>query len=204
MNIDGVLIAGGGASRMGGSEKPLELLCGSPLIEHLIDIVRPQVATLALNVKEEAATLYGGTATSGLPLIFDRFGGDAGPLGGVLAGLEWAAARGSAWLATFPADTPFLPRDLVARLAAEAHRGTPVVAVTDRKVQGLCALWPVSCQTVLAEGIEAGRYRSLWWTLDDLGAVRCPFDDTLAFFNVNTKDDLATAEVMARNRDGRA
>lgn len=204
MNIDGVLIAGGEATRMGGSEKPLELLCGRPLIEHLINIVRPQVAALALNVKEDAAALYDGTTASDLPLIFDRFGGDAGPLGGVLAGLEWAAARGSAWLATFPADTPFLPRDLVARLAAEAQQGAPAVAVTDQKVQGLCALWPVSCQGILAEGIEAGRYRSLWWTLDDLGAVRCPFDDAVAFFNVNTKEDLAMAEAMARNTDGRA
>ncbi|MBO6632977.1 NTP transferase domain-containing protein [Parvibaculum sp.] len=199
MKIEGIIVAGGEATRMKGLEKPLMLLRAHPLVGHVVERVLPQVSALALNVKEETAPLYAEcAATAELPLVFDGFHGQAGPLGGVLAALEWAAARGSAWLATFPADTPFLPSDLVARLADDAREDAPAVAVTETKVQGLCALWPVACRERLAEGIATGRYRSLWWTLDDLGAVRCRFDDETAFFNVNTEDDMKEAEAIAR------
>ena len=194
----GVIVAGGNALRMGGLEKPLVLLRGRPLIDHVIERVRPQVETIALNAKDEASTLYRDTAARDFPVLADRFGGEAGPVGGVLAGLDWAASCGAEWLATFPADTPFLPLDLVERLVAQAGSGAPVVAVTSEKVQGLCAIWPVSCRVVLEDGVRASRYRSLWWTLDDLGAERCPFEDSSAFFNVNTEEDLANAERLAK------
>ena len=194
----GVIVAGGNALRMGRLEKPLVLLRGRPLIDHVIERVRPQVETIALNAKDEASTLYRDTAARDFPVLADRFGGEAGPVGGVLAGLDWAASCGAEWLATFPADTPFLPLDLVERLVAQAGSGAPVVAVTLEKVQGLCAIWPVSCRLALEDGIRAGRYRSLWWTLDDLGAERCPFEESGAFFNVNTEEDLADAERLAK------
>ncbi|MBX3446692.1 MAG: molybdenum cofactor guanylyltransferase [Parvibaculaceae bacterium] len=196
MKVDGVVVAGGGASRMGGLEKPLVHLRGQPLVDHVVAIARPQVASLALNAKPEAASLYRDTSARDLPVLVETFGGEAGPLGGVLAGLEWAAANGASWLATFPADTPFLPHDLVARLLAAAAAEMPAVAVTGDRVQALCALWPVSARTRLAEGVAAGRYRSLWWTLEEFGASHCPFDDEAAFFNVNTKEDLASAGRM--------
>lgn len=194
----GVIVAGGNALRMGRLEKPLVLLRGRPLIDHVIERVGPQVETIALNAKDEASALYRATAARDFPVLADRFGGEAGPAGGVLAGLDWAASCGAGWLATFPADTPFLPLDLVERLVAQSGSGVPVVAVTPEKVQGLCAIWPVSCRTALEDGIEAGRYRSLWWTLGDLGAKLCRFEDSDAFFNVNTEEDLAAAERMAK------
>lgn len=200
MKVDGVVVAGGGASRMGGLEKPLMLLGGQPLIDHVAGIVRPQVASLALNAKPAAGPLYRDTSLRDLPLLADSFGGEAGPLGGVLAGLEWAAANGTPWLATCPADTPFLPRDLVARLSAVAAEGVPAVAVAGGHVQALCALWPAGAHARLAEGIAAGRYRSLWWTLEEFGAAHCHFEDEAAFFNVNTEEDLALAARMAAQK----
>ncbi len=192
MKIEGVIIAGGEAARMKKQEKPLMLLRGQPQLARLDEaLARKQLRAAprrqeALRRLEEERLASAGL---GLP---------EGLLGGVLAALDGAAARGATWLATFPADTPFLPHDLVARLAEAAHEGAPSVAVTEAKVQGLCALWPVGCRARLAEGMEAGRYRSLWWTLDDLSAVRCRFDDETAFFNVNTEDDLEEAEAIAR------
>lgn len=202
MLLHGVIVAGGSALRMSGLEKPLVLLHGRPLVDHVIERIHPQVKALALNVKEEAASLYRDTAAREFPLLADRFGGKAGPVGGVSAGLDWAAACGADWLVTVPADTPFLPRNLVERLVAQAGAGAPVVAVTKEKVQGLCALWPVSCRAALRDGIDAGRYRSLWWTLGDLGTGHCRFEDADAFFNVNTGDDLAEAERMANTAEG--
>lgn len=202
MMLAGVIIAGGNASRMDNAEKPLALLRGRPLVDYVVERTRPQVNALALNVKEEVGALYRETAARGLPLLVDRFGGEVGPLGGVLAGLEWATACGHDWLATFPADTPFLPHDLVAKLATRAHAGVPAVATTENRVQGVCALWPVGCLAALEDGIETGRYRSLWWTLGELGAERCHFEESGAFFNVNTKDELAEAEMIVREAEG--
>lgn len=182
---------------MGGLEKPLVLLRRRPLVDHVIERIRPQVETIALNAKDEVGALYRDTAARDFPVLVDRFGGEAGPAGGVLAGLDWAASCGADWLATFPSDTPFLPLNLVERLVAQAGSGVPVVAVTPEKVQGLCAIWPVSCRVVLEDGIRTSRYRSLWWTLGDLDAERCRFEDSDAFFNVNTEEDLAAAERMA-------
>ena len=200
MLLYGVVIAGGNAVRMGGLEKPLVHLRGRPLVDHVITRIRPQVARLALNVKDESAVLYRDTSAQDIPLLADSFGGAAGPLGGVLASLEWAASNGSAWLATFPADTPFLPRDLVARLGASTVGQAPAIAVAGGRLQALCALWPVDCRTALAEGVASGKFRSLWWTLEEFGAVRCQFDDEADFFNVNTDEDLGIAERMAAAR----
>lgn len=196
-----VIIAGGGAERMGGVEKPLKPLHGLPLVQRIMDRLRPQVASLSLNVKQSTVSLYAHYEGGGVPLLLDPFGGEAGPLGGVVAGLDWISGSGGKWLVTAPADTPFLPLDFVARLIAASRPGVPCVAVAGGRMQGLCALWPVQCLARLAEGVGSGRYRSLWWTLDDLGAVRCSFDDETAFLNVNTEDDMKEAEAMARRME---
>lgn len=194
----GVVVAGGSAERMGGGEKPLLPLGGRPLVDHVVERVRPQLCELALNVRDEQSDRYVDIGGGGLPFLFDACGGQAGPLGGVLAGLDWAAAKAaSAWLASFPSDTPFLPYDLVSRLMSVADDDVPVVATVGGRIQALCAVWPVSCRDRLRGGVEAGRYKSLWWTLSDLGAQECAFDDEEAFFNVNTVQDLARAEQLA-------
>lgn len=194
----GVVVAGGSAERMGGGEKPLLPLGGRPLIEHAVERVRPQLSELVLNVRDEQSDRYADIGGGSLPFLFDAFGGQAGPLGGVLAGLDWAATKAaSAWLASFPSDTPFLPYDLVSRLMSVADDDVPVVATAGGRIQALCAVWPVSCRDRLRSGVEAGRYKSLWWTLSDLGAQECAFDDEEAFFNVNTVQDLARAEQLA-------
>lgn len=198
----GVIVAGGSAERMGGADKPLLSLNDRPLVEHVVERVRPQLSGLALNVRPERSDRYTDVGGGDLPLLFDSFDGRSGPLGGVLAGLRWAATEGtSEWLASFPSDTPFLPRDLVSRLMRKADNSIPVVAKTGGRIQALCALWPVSCRDRLREGVEAGRYKSLWWTLAELGARECVFDEEEAFFNVNTVEDLTRAEKLAKPRN---
>ncbi len=115
---------------------------------------------------------------------------------GVIAGLEWARGTAS-WLATFPCDTPFLPRDLVAQLMREAG-DAPVAARHGGRLHGVCAVWPVSCLERLRAGVERGRLRSLHGALDRLGGTACDVaGGPDAFFNINTPDDLARAEALA-------
>jgi len=104
-----------------------------------------------------------------------------------------------AWLATAPADTPFLPEDLVAQLRAAARKGTPVYAADSERAHYLCALWPVTALAPLREGFESGALQSLNRALETLGAVECRVSaPPLAFFNVNTAEDLSRAEQHRR------
>jgi len=112
--VAGVLLAGGKSQRMGGGDKCLRPLGGRPLLAHVIERVRPQLRDLVLNANGDPARF----ASFGLPVAPDTIPDFAGPLAGVLAGMDWAAANAPdcPWIVTIPADSPFLPGDLVARL----------------------------------------------------------------------------------------
>ena len=116
-NVTGVLLAGGRAKRMGGGDKGLRALGGRTIMDYIVERVRPQVAVLLINANGDPGRFSG----YGLPVIADvisdESGGFAGPLAGVLTGMEWAAANQPQcpWVATFACDAPFAPSDLVAR-----------------------------------------------------------------------------------------
>ena len=94
----GLVLAGGLARRMGGGDKPLKLLGGRPLLDHVLARITPQVAAVALNANGDPARFAG----YGLPVIADPLPDHPGPLAGILAGLEWAAAHRPdlAWVAS--------------------------------------------------------------------------------------------------------
>ncbi len=192
------LILAGGLSRRMGRDKPSADLAGKPMIARVAERLRPQVGAMAINAPE------GFAAGIDLPLVPDTMAGHPGPLAGVLAGLRHAAAMtpGTPHLLTVPADTPFLPLDLVTRL--ESAAGAPdqiVLAASAGQVHPVVALWPLS----LADDLEA-------WLADpgnrrlqafiarhpsiavDFPALATSVGNLDPFFNVNTPDDLATAE----------
>src|SRR5215470_6627588 len=111
--VIGLLLAGGQSRRMGGGDKCLRLLGGETILARAVARVGPQVRQLILNANGDPARF----APYGLPVVADSVEGFAGPLAGVLAGLDWAAANapGCPWVASVPTDAPFLPADLVAR-----------------------------------------------------------------------------------------
>ena len=193
--IPGVILAGGQARRMGGGDKPLQMLGGRPLLAHVIDRLAPQVAALAVNANGNPARF----AAFGLPVIADSVADSPGPLAGILAAMDWAR-----WLdpslpavVTVPGDAPFLPRDLVARLAAARGTGADRIAcaVSGGRVHPVAGLWPVGLRDDLRRALEdeglrkvtdfTMRYRP---ALAEFDAV--PVDP---FLNVNTPADLAEA-----------
>ncbi len=192
--IAGVILAGGAGTRIGG-DKALAPFRGASLLDAVVARVRRQVDQLALSIPASGADAY--RACFEGPLLFDTLA-DAGPLAGIVAGLEWA--RGSAqWLATFPCDTPFLPTDLVAQLMRGAA-DAPVAARNRERLHGVCAVWPVQCLARLRSGVEQGQLRSLRDALKYLGGTIQDFDgEPDAFFNVNTPEDLVRAETMAKD-----
>lgn len=197
MEIVGVIVAGGQGQRLGG-DKPLHAFGQATLLDTVIDRVKPQVDALAINVPRDAVSRYRAHLGDDFTLLNDYEPGDIGPLAGILSGLQWAEQQGAAWLATFPADTPFLPRDLVSRLLASSPGPVPIAAHDGTRLHGLCAIWPVGARAVLLDSVRNHNVRSLYQAVTHLGGGECLFaDGPDAFFNVNTAEDLANAERLA-------
>ncbi|WP_439526755.1 molybdenum cofactor guanylyltransferase MobA [Roseovarius mucosus] len=200
----GVILAGGQATRMGGGDKGLLALDERPILAHVIDRLGPQVGAMALNANGEPARF----AAFGLPVLPDSIPGFAGPLVGVLAGLDWAAGQGADSIVTVAADTPFFPTDLVAHLTGVAEGMTHplVLAATPRgdtetksmSGSGLIrhptfGLWPTALRHDLRAALLDGLRKVVLWT-DKHDGREAVFDDALdPFFNVNTPEDLDAA-----------
>ena len=186
--ITGLVLAGGLGRRMGGVDKGLSLLDGEPLVEHIIRRLAPQVGQLIINANQNH-DIYAGF---GYPVVGDRIEGHAGPLAGLEAGL---AACTTPYLLTVPCDSPFLPADLVERLATALHAADAQLAVAktfDQPHPVFCL-----CRRDLAEHLGdflagGGRKIDRWY--GSLKVVEVAFDDEeAAFRNINTRDELAAA-----------
>ncbi len=186
---------------MGGGDKCLRPLGGKPILAHIVERVRPQVRALVLNANGDPARF----AEFGLPVVADSVPGFAGPLAGVLTGLDWAAvhAPGCALVASVPTDAPFLPIDLVSRLAAarEAEGADIACAASAGRAHPVVALWPVALREELRRAMleEDIRKVDVWTARYRVATVEFaarPFDP---FFNANRPDDLAEAERLLRN-----
>ena len=197
--VVGVILAGGRATRMGGGDKGLLDLSGRPVLAHVIDRLAPQVGALALNANGDPARFAG----FGLPVLADSLPDWPGPLAGVLAGLDWAAARGARAVVSAAADTPFSPADLVAGLRAAAGPSGLALAAS-RDAEGTLwrhptfGLWPVALREDLRAALTGGLRKVVAWT-DRHGAGTAEFatTDRDPFFNINTPDDLARARTLA-------
>ncbi len=197
-DITGLVLAGGRALRMGGAAKGLAVLRGETLISHVIARLRPQVAGVMLNAnRPEYAAL-------GLPLIADVVPDYAGPLAGLHAGL---LACPTPWLVTVPCDAPFVPLDLVARLASaqaasrQGQRGACsalpsgrlrglFVAASPRGIEPGFMLCHVGLADALGDWLRAGGRKVQDW-LGSAAAIHVAFDDAEAFANINTPEELA-------------
>jgi molybdopterin-guanine dinucleotide biosynthesis protein A len=202
----GVLLAGGQSRRMfaeatGQGDKGLLDLGGRPMISHVIERLAPQVASLVVNANGDPARFE----LFGLPVVADTLGGYVGPLAGVLAGLRWAVANrpGARYVVTVSTDAPFLPRDLVRRLAG-ALDGAPhgeriALARSGGHLHPVIGLWPVALADDLETALRDGVRKVLAWT-DRHGTLGVDFADEIVsghavdpFFNANTPAELEEA-----------
>ncbi|MDZ7712777.1 MAG: molybdenum cofactor guanylyltransferase MobA [Rhodovibrio sp.] len=204
--VCGVLLAGGQSRRMGGGDKTLRRLGDRTILQHVIDRAAPQVERLVLNANGDPSRFAAACVDGGrLPVAPDVVEGFAGPLAGVLTGMEWAAQHAPevTWVASFACDAPFLPTDLVSRLRqrAEAEGADLACAASDGRSHPVFGLWRVDLrhdlrQAMVAEGI---RKVDVWTARHRLVTVDFPLEDRAGgprdpFFNTNHPDDLAEAE----------
>jgi molybdopterin-guanine dinucleotide biosynthesis protein A len=198
VTIAGVLLAGGQSRRMGGGDKALRLLGGETILARVIARLRPQVARLVLNANGDPARFAG----FGLPVVADSVEGFAGPLAGILAGLDWAAANapGCELVLSAATDAPFLPADLAARLAAGmAAAGADLACAASRgQPHPVIGLWPVRLREELRHALVAEGVRKVdvWTARYRLATVDFPAGEVDPFFNANRPEDLAAAEAL--------
>jgi molybdopterin-guanine dinucleotide biosynthesis protein A len=191
-DVTGIVLAGGMGRRMGGVDKGLVVLDGRPMVAHVLDRLRPQVGTVLVNANQNPDRY----ASFGFPVVPDDVGGFAGPLAGLHAGMTRAT---TACVVTCPCDSPFLPFDLVARLADGLERDDAQLAVarTFDQPHPVFALARRDVLPHLTQFLAAGgRKIDLWYAT--LRVVEVSFDDEAdAFRNINTTDELAAATTPA-------
>jgi molybdopterin-guanine dinucleotide biosynthesis protein A len=186
MTVSGIVLAGGQGRRMGGVDKGLQLLRGKPMIEHVLERLRPQVGEIVINANQNLDRYR----HFGHRVVSDAIGGFAGPLAGLHAGLK---AIDTALAVTVPCDSPFLPADLVARLQSRLGASDLAVAKTGDQAHPVFALVRQSVagnlEAFLASG---GRKIDAWYAA--LKVVEVSFDDEAdAFRNINTREELDRA-----------
>ena len=199
--VAGVILAGGLARRMGGGDKGLMPFAGATLLDHVIARAASQVEALCLNANGDPARF----APWGLPVVPDDVPGAPGPLAGILAALDWAADTqpSAALVASFPCDAPFVPRDLVARLAAARRQAGAAIAVaaSGGRIHPVVALWPVALRQDLRHALVQQDVRRVEAWIGRHPSVTVDFacDPADPFQNSNTPDDLGEAErLLAR------
>jgi molybdopterin-guanine dinucleotide biosynthesis protein A len=197
----GVLLAGGLARRMGGGDKPLLTVGGQTILERAIAALRPQCDAVILNANGDPARF----AATGLPVIPDDVPGFPGPLAGILAALDWTAIHrpDAEWVVSAAADSPFLPKDFVARLhRAREESGMPLAqAQTGDQTYPVNALWKVSLRGDLRRALVEEDMRKIdrWTARHGVVSVIWPAEPVDPFFNANTPEELAEAERLLKS-----
>jgi molybdopterin-guanine dinucleotide biosynthesis protein A len=200
----GLVLAGGLARRMGGGDKALIEIGGRTILERVLETIAPQCDGIILNANGDPARF----ARFGLPIVPDDIPDFAGPLAGILAGLDWAAIHRPeiAWMVSVPGDCPFLPTDLVARLhAARDAADTPLACAKSGDWRHpVAGLWPVALRADLRRALvdEDLHKIEVWTARHGIALAEWPDRPVDPFFNVNTPDDRERAHDIALQKGG--
>jgi len=184
---------------MGGGDKPMREIAGRTILERVIACLAPQCDGLILNANGDPARF----AAFGLPVIADTVQDFPGPLAGILAALDWAAANrpNVEYMLSAAADCPFLPRDLVSRLHQSLTKENAQLAVAASGDQShpVIGLWSVALRAELRHALVVEDVRKIdrWTARYRLATVTWPTEPLDPFFNANTMDDIAEAERLA-------
>jgi len=190
-NVTGLVLAGGQGRRMGGADKGLVPLAGRPMVEHVIEALRPQVGQILLSANRNHE-LY---ARYGYRVIADDLGDHQGPLAGVATALRQCSSE---FMVVVPCDAPLLPPDLVARLVAacDARDADAAVVSDGERLQPVFLLLRSRVAPALEAYLADGGRRVDGW-LGQIRTAEADFSDAPgAFVNVNDPDERQAVEAQ--------
>jgi molybdopterin-guanine dinucleotide biosynthesis protein A len=196
----GLILAGGLARRMGGGDKGLIKIDTETILDRALSRMKPQCSEMIINANGDPSRF----AFTGLPVVPDDIPDFAGPLAGVLAGLDWAAknAPGTEYVMSAPGDCPFLPRELVQRLQeARLKQNKPLACAKSGDWRHpVVGLWPVALRGDLRHALmEENLHKiEIWTARHGVAIAEWPDQPIDPFFNVNTPEDAARANEIAR------
>lgn len=184
-----VVLAGGQARRMGGQDKGLIELAGSPMIQHILDAIAPQVGKVIINANRNQE-IYG---HYGYPVIADELGGFCGPLAGMASSMR---AVDTPFIVTVPCDSPFVPKDLVERLYLRMiHKDADIsVAHNGERIQPVFVLLKTTLLNSLLDFLQKGERKIDKWFDNHKLAIADFSDKPETFININTRDELIRIE----------
>jgi molybdopterin-guanine dinucleotide biosynthesis protein A len=195
----GLVLAGGLARRMGGGDKARIKIGSASILRRVLACLSPQCSRVIINANGDATRF----ADTGLPVVADSVPDFAGPLAGILAGLDWAAQNtpNLEWLVSVPGDCPFLPKDLVTRLheARDTANVRLACARSGEWRHPVVGLWPIKLREDLRHALvdENLHKIELWTARHGIAIAAWPTTPIDPFFNVNTPKDVAQAEAIA-------
>lgn len=190
MQITGLILAGGRSSRMAGHDKGLLELLDRPMIDHVIQRLKPQVSQILISANRHIDQYQ----QYGYKVLLDDYDDFRGPLAGMSRGLS---NSDSEYLLTVPCDGPLLPVDLANRMLACAQKNKvqAVLAFDGQYRQPTYNLIHQDLLPALIQSLENNEHKLGKWLMDH-GAFSLDFSDQQsAFINVNTPGDL---EQLAR------
>lgn len=196
----GLVLAGGQATRMGGGDKGMRQIGGETILSRALSRIAPHCQSIALNANGDPSRF----AAFGLPVVADSIADFAGPLAGILAGMDWVAANRPDvdWMASVPGDCPFLPRDLIPRLhTVRIAEGKPLACAKSGDWRHpVVAIWPVELREELRRALtdEGLRKIEVWTERYGVAIAEWPDEPIDFFFNVNRPEDLRKAEELTR------
>jgi molybdopterin-guanine dinucleotide biosynthesis protein A len=195
MRPPAVILAGGRSSRMGGGDKCLLPVNGKTLIAHVLSAVMPQTSDLLINTNSDP----GPYLKYGLPVLPDVIAGFQGPLAGLLTGMLWSRRRHprQAYILSAAGDVPFLPDDLVARLARRLtdQRCDIAIARCPQGTHPTIGLWPVDLAERLEHDLMETNTRAMREWSGQFRVAEATFASA-ALANINTPAELAACREM--------
>jgi len=198
----GLVLAGGLARRMGGGDKARLEIGGVTILDRVLATLSAQCTGIIINANGDPARF----ADTGLTIIADDVPGFAGPLAGILAGLDWLVAQdnGVEWMLSVPGDCPFLPDDLVERLHTARRKmgaGVPLACARSGEWRHpVVGLWPVALRDDLRHALveEDLRKIEVWTGRQGVAVADWPDKPIDPFFNVNTPEDAKRAAELVQ------
>ena len=197
----GLVLAGGLARRMGGGDKARIEIRGVTILDRVLATLSAQCTGIIINANGDLSRF----ADTGIEVLPDTVPGYAGPLAGILTGLDWLAKQnnGIEWLLSVPGDCPFLPDDLVERLHQARRKmgaGVPLACARSGEWRHpVVGLWPIALRRDLRKALvdEDLRKIEVWTARHGVAIADWPDQPIDPFFNVNTPEDAARAEKVA-------